>query len=288
MEDLSQSENGELFGSPICGISRLQGAIGAPSRAISGLPACAEAPSIWDLINIIRTLNAGRATPVGNLTFATAHPVKRRMPKRSDQKPSNPGPDGNGKFMLGMIGLFLGVLLLGAGATMWLGGSTPMGPAIGGPFALTDANGKRFTNKDLRGSYAVIYFGYTFCPDVCPTTLNQLTEALERLGPKAQRIRPVFITIDPRRDTPAVIKQYVSAFSPSLIGLTGTDAEIGAVTREFRVYYTPHRTGDGPNDYTMDHSSVLYLLGPDGKFIAPLRADAGAEQIAADLAKQLP
>jgi cytochrome oxidase Cu insertion factor (SCO1/SenC/PrrC family) len=186
-----------------------------------------------------------------------------------------------------MAGLFLGVLLLGAGATMWLGGSTPMGPAIGGPFALTDTEGKRLTDKDLRGSYALVYFGYTYCPDVCPTTLNQMTEALDRLGPMAQRVRPVFITVDPKRDTPAVMKQYVSAFSPRLIGLTGTEAEIAAVAKEFRVYYAPHRTGDGPGDYTMDHSSVLYLLGPDGKFIAPLRANAGAEQIAADLARQL-
>ena len=213
------------------------------------------------------------------------------MSTPTDRKPSRPSgtsPEGNGKFLLGMIGLFFGVLLLGAGATMWLGGSSSMGPAIGGPFALTDTGGKPFIDKDLRGSYAVLYFGYTFCPDVCPTTLNQLAEALDRLGPKAKLVRPVFITIDPRRDTPGVMKQYVQAFSPDLIGLTGTEAQIGAVAREFRVYYAPHRTGDGPNDYTMDHSSVLYLIGPDGKFIAPLRADAGAEQIAADLSRHLP
>ena len=206
---------------------------------------------------------------------------------RQSRKPPGSPSGGNGKFLLGMIGLFLGVLLLGAGATMWLGGSVSMGPAIGGPFALTVTDGKPFTNKDLRGSYAVLYFGYTFCPDVCPTTLNQLTEALERLGPKAKLVRPVFITIDPRRDTPKVMKQYVSAFSPDLVGLTGTEAEIGAVAREFRVYYAPHRTGDGPDDYTMDHSSVLYLIGPDGQFIAPLRADAGADQIAAELSRQI-
>lgn len=207
---------------------------------------------------------------------------------RTTPPPSRPPSDGNGKFLLGMIGLFLGVLLLGAGATLWLGGSRSMGPAIGGPFALTDTTGKRFTDKDLLGSYAVVYFGYTYCPDVCPTTLNHLAEALDRLGAKAKRIRPVFITIDPRRDTPEVMKQYVSAFSPNLIGLTGTEAEIAAVAGEFRVYYAQHRTGDGPDDYTMDHSSVLYLIGPDGRFIAPLRADASAEQLAADLSSQVP
>jgi protein SCO1/2 len=210
------------------------------------------------------------------------------MPTPTDPPiPRKPGQSHKG-FMLGMIGLFFGVLLLGAAATMWLGGSSPIGPAIGGPFALTDTNGKRFTDKDLKGSYALVYFGYTFCPDVCPTTLNQVAEALDRLGPKAEHIRPVFITIDPARDTPAVMKQYVSAFSPRLVGLTGSDAEIGTVAKEYRVYYAPHRTGDGPGDYTMDHSSVLYLLGPDGKFIAPIRADDNAEQIAAQLSKQIP
>lgn len=216
------------------------------------------------------------------------------MPTSIESKPPDLGPNssppsagGNRGFLLGMVGLFLGVLLLGAGATIWLGGSSSIGPAIGGPFSLTDTDGKRFTDKDLRGSYVLVYFGYTFCPDVCPTTLNHVAEALDQLGPLAQRIRPVFITIDPARDTPAVMKQYVSAFSPRLIGLTGTKDEIAAVAREFRVYYAEHRSGDGSGDYTMDHSSVLYLLGPDGKFIAPLRADGTAEQLASQLSKQL-
>jgi protein SCO1/2 len=210
------------------------------------------------------------------------------MPTPTDLPPrQSPPRQSHRGFMLVMVGLFFGVLLLGAAATMWLGGSSPIGPAIGGPFALTDANGQRFTDKDLKGSYTLVYFGYTFCPDVCPTTLNQVAEALDRLGSKAERIRPVFITIDPARDTPAVMKQYVSAFSPRLVGLTGSDAEIGAVAKEYRVYYAPHRTGDGPGDYTMDHSSVLYLLGPDGRFIAPIRADDSAEQIAAQLSKQI-
>ena len=216
------------------------------------------------------------------------NPRERRMSQPADPLPPPPPGEGNGKFMLGMLGLFLGVLLLGAGATMWLGGSTSMGPAIGGPFALTDADGRRFTDQDLRGSYVLVYFGFTFCPDICPTTLNQIAEALDRLGPKGERIRPVFITVDPKRDTPAAMKQYVSAFSPRMIGLTGSEAEIAAVAKAFRVYYAPHRTGDGVDDYTMDHSSVLYLLGPDGRFIAPLRADDSAAQIAAALSKQLP
>jgi protein SCO1 len=201
--------------------------------------------------------------------------------------PTDPPRQSHKGFMLGMVGLFFGVLLLGAAATMWLGGASPIGPVIGGPFALTGTDGQRVTDKDLKGTYVLVYFGYTFCPDVCPTTLNQVAGALDKLGPKAERLRPVFITIDPARDTPAVMKQYVSAFSPRLVGLTGSDAEIGAVAREYRVYYAPHRTGDGPGDYTMDHSSVLYLLGPDGRFIAPIRADGSADQIAAELSKQI-
>jgi protein SCO1/2 len=207
------------------------------------------------------------------------------MPKPTERKSSK--PENNGRFVFGVLGILLAVLIVGAGITMWLGGVAPDGVSIGGPFSLTDGDGKRVTDQDLHGKYALVYFGYTFCPDVCPTTLNQVAEAMDRLGPRADRVQPVFITIDPKRDTPPVMKQYVASFGPRIMGLTGTEAEIAAVAKEFRVYYAPHRTGDGPNDYTMDHSSVLYLLGPDGKFISPLRADAGAEQLTADLNKML-
>ena len=207
------------------------------------------------------------------------------MPQPIERK--SPKPEESSRFVFGVLGILFAVLIIGAGITMWLGGATPSGISIGGPFSLTDGDGKRVTDQDLRGKYALVYFGYTFCPDVCPTTLNQVAETMDRLGPRAERVRPVFITIDPRRDTPPVMKQYVASFDPRIIGLTGTEAEIAAVAKEFRVYYAPHRTGDGPNDYTMDHSSVLYLLGPDGKFVSPLRADEGAEQLTADLTKLL-
>jgi protein SCO1/2 len=131
----------------------------------------------------------------------------------------------------------------------------------------------------------LVYFGYTFCPDVCPTTLNEVSEALDHLGAKADRLQPIFITVDPKRDTPAVVRQYVAAFTPKLLGLTGTPDQIAKVANEYRVYYAEHRTGPGPNDYTMDHSSVLYLMGPDGQFIAPIRTDETGPEIAADLGK---
>jgi protein SCO1 len=184
----------------------------------------------------------------------------------------------------GIIGLVVAALILGAGAFIWLGqGGTAS--FIGGPFTLEDGTGRQVTDRDFRGKYMLVYFGYTFCPDVCPTTLNEVAGALDHLGAKADRLQPIFITVDPKRDTPAVMKQYAAAFTRRLIGLTGSDEQIAKVAQEFRVYYAEHRTGPGPNDYTMDHSSVLYLMGPDGKFIAPIRADEDGTQIAADLGR---
>jgi protein SCO1/2 len=112
-----------------------------------------------------------------------------------------------------------------------------------------------------------------------------VADALDRLGPKANALQAIFITVDPKRDTPPVMKQYVTAFSPRLIGLTGTPEQIAQVAKEYRVYYAEHRTGPGADDYSMDHSSILYLMGPDGKFIAPVRADASGEELASDLSK---
>jgi len=184
------------------------------------------------------------------------------------------------------MGLLLAVLLVCAGGFLWLsgsGGNNPVG--IGGPFRLQDGSGKPVTDKDFRGKYLLVYFGYTFCPDVCPTTLNAVADAMDKLGPSASRIQPLFITVDPKRDTPAVVKLYTAAFGPSIEGLTGTPEEIATVTKEYRVYYAEHRTGPGPNDYSMDHSSVLYLMSPDGGFIAPVRADQSGDEIAANLKK---
>jgi cytochrome oxidase Cu insertion factor (SCO1/SenC/PrrC family) len=184
----------------------------------------------------------------------------------------------------GMIGLVAAVLILGTGAFVWLsqGGTASL---VGGPFTLQDGDGKQVTDRDFRGKYMLVYFGYTYCPDVCPTTLNEVADALDRLGAKGNQLQPIFVTVDPKRDTPAVIKQYTTAFSPRLIGLTGSAEQIEKVAQEYRVYYAEHRTGPGPNDYTMDHSSVLYLMGPDGRFIAPIRADEDGARMAADLAK---
>jgi protein SCO1/2 len=182
--------------------------------------------------------------------------------------------------------LLLAVLLVGAGGILWLSGNGGNNPiSIGGPFTLEDGNGKPVTDRDFRGKYMLVYFGYTFCPDVCPTTLNAVADAMDKLGPAATRIQPLFVTVDPKRDTPEVVKQYAAAFGPSIIGLTGSAEQIAQVAKEYRVYYAEHRTGPGPNDYSMDHSSVLYLMSPDGAFIAPVRADQSGDEIAANLKK---
>ncbi|MGA3005840.1 MAG: SCO family protein [Acetobacteraceae bacterium] len=184
-----------------------------------------------------------------------------------------------------IIGLLVAVLLLAAGGYLFLSGSQPAALTVGGPFSLIDGDGKPVTDQTWRGKYMLVYFGYTYCPDVCPTTLTNVATALDKLGPKADQIQPLFITIDPKRDTPAVVKQYAAAFSPRLIGLTGTPEQIAVAAKAYRVYYAEHRTGPGPDDYSMDHSSVLYLMGPDGRFIAPVRADQDGPEIAAALTK---
>jgi protein SCO1/2 len=184
-----------------------------------------------------------------------------------------------------VIGLLVAVMLLAAGGYLFLSGSQPAALTVGGPFSLIDGDGKPVTDQTWHGKYMLVYFGYTYCPDVCPTTLTNVAAAMDKLGPKADQIQPLFITVDPERDTPAVVKQFAAAFSPRLIGLTGSPEQIATAAKEYRVYYAKHVTGPGPNDYSMDHSSVLYLMGRDGKFIAPLRADQDGPEIAAQLKK---
>jgi protein SCO1/2 len=137
--------------------------------------------------------------------------------------------------------------------------------AIGGPFSLVDQDGKPVDQHVLDGKWSVVFFGYTYCPDFCPTTLTTLGKAMETLGPKAKDAQVVFITVDPARDTPAALKTYLSSrvFPKNIIGLTGTDAEIAQVAKGYKVFY--QKAGTGPN-YTMDHSTALYVMDPKGNF----------------------
>ncbi len=159
-------------------------------------------------------------------------------------------------------------------------------PAIGGPFALTDQSGRPVTDASYRGKLMLIYFGYTFCPDVCPTALGNVAQAYDRLSPAEQaQVVPIFITVDPDRDTVGQMAQYVTNFSPALVGLTGSPEQIKPVLREFRVYARKVEASGG--SYTMDHSSVLYLMDRSGKYLSHFDGSASADQIAAGLKKYL-
>ena len=178
------------------------------------------------------------------------------------------------------------VLALAAGFAAYaylaprLPASTGTGTAlVGGPFSLVDHTGKRVTEKDFAGRYMLVFFGYTYCPDVCPTELQVMMAAVESLGAQANRIQPVFITVDPERDTQQVMKAYVENFGPRLTGLTGTAEEIAAVAKAYRVYFA--KAGKAATeDYLMDHSSIVYLMGPDGTFVKHFTYTTDAPKLA--------
>lgn len=174
------------------------------------------------------------------------------------------------------------VLLTGALDPGVAGGLT-VAAAVGGTFTLVDGAGRTVTDRTYRGRWELVYFGYTYCPDVCPTTLGAIADALGNLGPLAARVQPLFITIDPRRDTAPVIGAYVKNFDPRIVGLTGTPQAIAEVAKEFKVYYAVRKIGNGPDDYLMDHSSVIYVMDPQGRFARLLGADLPGDQMAAKL-----
>jgi protein SCO1/2 len=159
--------------------------------------------------------------------------------------------------------------------------------AIGGAFTLTDQDGRKLSDSDFAGKYRLIYFGYTFCPDVCPVDVQVLMKGyreLEASDPAlAAKIQPIFITVDPERDTPAVLKQFVGAFHPKLIGLTGTPAEIAAVAKKFAIYYRKQPAAAGSKAYLVDHSRQAMLFGPKGEPLALITQDKDAAAVVSDL-----
>ena len=157
--------------------------------------------------------------------------------------------------------------------------------AIGGPFQLTDQNGKAVTDKSLKGKPTLIFFGYTHCPDVCPTSLFEISEVLRAMGRDADKVNAIFISVDPERDTPAAMKDYLSSFDPHLEGLSGDPAETAKVITSYRVYAKKVPTKDG--DYTMDHTALIYLMDRDGRFVSPFNLKRTPEEAAADLKKYL-
>jgi protein SCO1/2 len=185
------------------------------------------------------------------------------------------------RFLL-ILSLLLGLALAACGPS---GDEPPLkGATIGGPFALTDQDGRQVKDSQFAGRYRLVYFGFSHCPDVCPTDLARIGQALaqfEKASPaRAARVQPIFITVDPERDTPAALKPYVAAFHPRLIGLTGTPRQIAETARRFGIYYEKAPSG---TSYTMNHSRLILLFGPEGEPIAILPHEEGADAIAAEL-----
>lgn len=151
--------------------------------------------------------------------------------------------------------------------------------AVGGPFNLIDQHGATVTEADFRGSYTLIYFGYTYCPDVCPTELQSMSQAVDALGAAGDKVTPVFITVDPERDTVEQLAGYAEHFHPRLVALTGSAEQVAAAAKAYRVYYKKV-TEEGSTDYLMDHSSIVYLMDPEGRFLTHFSFGTSAEQMA--------
>lgn len=151
--------------------------------------------------------------------------------------------------------------------------------AISGQFSLVDHTGKSVTDEDFRGEWLLVFFGYTYCPDVCPTTLATIAAVMDELGQQAENVRPLFVTVDPERDTPEVIADYVSAFHPRLVGLTGSVQQVGSAAKSYRVYFAKADQDGNSDDYLMDHSGFIYLINPKGEFEMNFSHRASVEKI---------
>jgi protein SCO1 len=185
-------------------------------------------------------------------------------------------------FLAGLV-IFLSVFLFATGQFRTAGGTRPS--AIGGAFTLIDQNGQSITDQDMKGRPFLVFFGYTHCPDVCPTTLFDVSELMRALGKDADRTAALFITVDPERDTPAVLKDYLSSFDPHLRGASGDRTMIEAVEKTYRVIA---RKVPGDNgDYGMDHTALVYLMDKQGRFVAPFSLKRRPEDAAAELRRYL-
>jgi protein SCO1 len=193
-----------------------------------------------------------------------------------------------------VFGIGLALLLAAGGFEYWrLGaardasgyGAGVAGVAIGGPFSLVDQNGQARRDSDFRGKLMLVYFGYTYCPDVCPTELQTMADALASLGGGAEEVQPIFITVDPERDTPEHLKSYAEAFDPRLVALTGTPQQVAEAARAYKVYYKAVKQGDG--EYLVDHSSFVFLMDRDGHYAAHFGPNTTAEQMAAAIQRRL-
>jgi protein SCO1/2 len=185
-------------------------------------------------------------------------------------------------FLAGLV-IFFGVFIFASGRLST--GGVPGSSAIGGPFALVDHTGQPITDRDLKGKPFLVFFGYTHCPDVCPTTLFDVSELMHALGKDADKTAALFVTVDPERDTAPVIKDYLSSFDPHLRGATGDLKAIEAAEKAYRVYAKKVPTGNG--EYSMDHTALIYLMDKQGRFVAPFSLKRKPEESAAELRKYL-
>ena len=187
-----------------------------------------------------------------------------------------------------IVAAFAGSLVIGLLVMLWaMGGARSIATpaAIGGPFQLTDQSGQTVTDKEMHGRPTLIFFGFTHCPDVCPTSLFEISEVLRAMGPDADRVNAYFISVDPERDTADAMKDYLSSFDPHLKGLTGPPEDLAKVISEYRVYAKKVPLKDG--DYTMDHTALVYLMDREGKFVAPFNLKRTPDEAASDLKRYL-
>jgi len=178
-----------------------------------------------------------------------------------------------------------GAFALTAGVMVLVPRDVTRPSSVGGPFELVNQDGKTVTDADFRGKPFLVFFGFTHCPDICPTTLFEVSEVLNRLGTDAEKVNAIFVTVDPERDTPEKLKLYLSSFHPRLSALSGSPAQIEAIKKAYFVY--AKRVPLEGGGYTMDHTSVVYLMDKQGKFIAPFNLKRDADAAAADLRRRL-
>lgn len=191
-----------------------------------------------------------------------------------------------------VAGFLIGALA-GAAALILANGQETRGVAttgtalVGGPFTLVDQTGKTVTDTDFRGRHMLVFFGFTHCPDICPAELQVLAATLEALGPEASKVVPIFISVDPERDTPEVMADYVKNFGDKFVGLTGSPEQVAAAAKAYRVSYAKFKEKDSATDYSVDHSALVYLMGPNGDYLTHFPYGTSAEKMAETLRRYL-
>ncbi len=218
--------------------------------------------------------------------------------KQDAKQDAAPQPRGGGMKVLALlIGVVIVAFAVGIGGYEYFeqrnenqtAGQGDGAPQIGGPFTLVDHDGNTVTDETYRGRYIMVFFGFTYCPDICPTALSDTAAALDMLGAdKASKVTPLFISVDPARDTPEHLKEYVSYFHPNTIGLTGSEAQIKEAARVYRAYYRlGEPSADDPLDYLVDHTAIIYVMGPNGEFLTHFSNGTSAEEMAERLGRLL-